>query len=52
MHKSGASSGAVAISGILERDRGVRVVVGDMMLVTALMSEGAPMHERKGKRIA
>ena len=38
-------------AGYLKRGE-VTVVVGDTMLVAALMSEGALMHERKGKRKA
>ena len=45
----GAPSEAVDSSGILERERGVRVEAGDTLLVGALMSEGAPKHENKGR---
>ena len=44
----GAPRGAVDSRGILERERGVRVVSGDMLLVAALMSESMPVYERKG----
>ena len=44
----GVPRGAVDSRGILERERGVRVVAGgDTLLVAALMSEGMPMHEIK-----
>ena len=42
-----APSGAVDSSGILERERGVKVAAGDPLLVAALVSEGAPVRESK-----
>ena len=46
----GAPSGAVDSSGMLERERGVKVAPGDPLLVAALVSEGAPVHESKTGR--
>ena len=46
----GAPSGAVDSSGMLERERGVKVAAGDPLLVAALVSEGAPVRESKGGR--
>ena len=45
----GAPSGAVDSSGMLERERGVKVVAGGPQLVAALASEGAPVRESKKK---
>jgi len=45
----GAPSEAVDSSGILERESGVKVEAGDTLLVGALVSEGAPRHENKGR---
>ena len=35
---------------ILEREKGVKVVADDTLLVAALMSEGTPMQEGKGAK--
>ena len=45
----GAPSEAVDSSGTLERESGVKVEAGDTLLVGALVSEGAPKHENKGR---
>ena len=44
----GAPSRAVDSSGMLERERRVKVAAGDPLLVAALVSEGAPVRESKG----